>query len=161
MRGYATEVPAEPSSSVEAERDEDFCLCWTLGSSRPSSPPSQIAFQVSLLLSALPAQPSLFIPHPALPLRKVAFPSNQVGTSLVVQWLRTRASTAGGMGSIPGQGTEVLHAAGCGQNNNNNDTHTHTDNPPPKPSKNLVTGLPQTQSLVPTFGHGVLVGSWG
>ena len=32
------------------------------------------------------------------------------GTSLVVQWLRLRASTAGGMGSIPGQGTKILHA---------------------------------------------------
>ena len=28
------------------------------------------------------------------------------GTSLVVQWLRLRASTAGGMGSIPGGGTK-------------------------------------------------------
>ena len=27
------------------------------------------------------------------------------GTSLVVQWLRLRASNAGGLGSIPGQGT--------------------------------------------------------
>ena len=27
------------------------------------------------------------------------------GTSLVVQWLRLHASTAGGMGSIPGLGT--------------------------------------------------------
>ena len=126
----------------EAERDEDFCLCWTLGSSWPSSPPAQIAFQVSLLLlSALPVQPSLFIPHPSLPLRKVAFPSNQVGTSLVVQWLRTHTSTAGGMGSISGQGTKVPHAAGFGQNNNNTHTHTytHTHNPPSKPSQTLVT----------------------
>ena len=27
------------------------------------------------------------------------------GTSLVVQWLRLRAPNAGGLGSIPGQGT--------------------------------------------------------
>ena len=32
-------------------------------------------------------------------------------TSLVVQWLRLRASTAGGLGSIPGQGTKTPHAA--------------------------------------------------
>ena len=32
-------------------------------------------------------------------------------TSLVVQWLRLQASTAGGMGSIPGQGTKIPHAA--------------------------------------------------
>ena len=32
-----------------------------------------------------------------------------LGTSLAVQWLlKHRASTAGGMGSIPGQGTKIL-----------------------------------------------------
>ena len=31
----------------------------------------------------------------------------------MVQWLRVHASTAGGMGSIPGQGTKILHAAQC------------------------------------------------
>ena len=31
-------------------------------------------------------------------------------TSLAVQWLRLHASTAGGTGSIPGQGTKILHA---------------------------------------------------
>ena len=34
-----------------------------------------------------------------------------IGTSLEVQWLRLCASTAGGMGSIPGQGPKILHAA--------------------------------------------------
>ena len=34
------------------------------------------------------------------------------GTSLVVQWLGLRASTAGGMGLIPGQGTKIPYA-GC------------------------------------------------
>ena len=33
----------------------------------------------------------------------------------MVQWLRVRTSTAGGMGSIPGQGTKTLHAVGGGQ----------------------------------------------
>ena len=32
------------------------------------------------------------------------------GTSLVVQWLRFRAPNAGGVGSIPGRGTEIPHA---------------------------------------------------
>ena len=34
------------------------------------------------------------------------------GTSLVIQWLRFRAEvkTAVGVGSIPGQGTKILHA---------------------------------------------------
>ena len=34
-----------------------------------------------------------------------------IGTSLAVQWLRLCASTAGGMGSIPGQGPKILHAS--------------------------------------------------
>ena len=37
-------------------------------------------------------------------------------TSLVVQWLQLRASTARGEGSIPGQGTKIPHAAQCSQN---------------------------------------------
>ena len=32
------------------------------------------------------------------------------GNSLAVQWLGLHASTAGGMGSIPAQGTKILHA---------------------------------------------------
>ena len=38
-----------------------------------------------------------------------------VGTSVEVQWLRTWASNEGGEGSIPGQGTTILHATQCGQ----------------------------------------------
>ena len=38
-----------------------------------------------------------------------------MGTFLVVQWLRLDASTAGGRGSIPGQGTNIPHALGHGQ----------------------------------------------
>ena len=34
-----------------------------------------------------------------------------LGTSQAVQWLTFCASTAGGMGSIPGWGTKILHAA--------------------------------------------------
>ena len=33
------------------------------------------------------------------------------GTSLAVQWLRLCAPNAGGMGSIPGQGTKIPHVA--------------------------------------------------
>ena len=36
------------------------------------------------------------------------------GTSLVVQWLRLHASTAGGTRLIPGQKTKTLHAVQCG-----------------------------------------------
>ena len=37
------------------------------------------------------------------------------GTSLAVQWLRLCASAAGGVGLIPGRGTEILRAAQHGQ----------------------------------------------
>ena len=37
-----------------------------------------------------------------------------LGTSLVVQWVRIRASAAGCVGSIPGWGTNIPHAAQCG-----------------------------------------------
>ena len=36
-------------------------------------------------------------------------------TSLAIQWLRLCASTAGGTGSIPGQGTKISHATQCNQ----------------------------------------------
>ena len=35
----------------------------------------------------------------------------EVRASLVVQWLGFCASTGGGPGSVPGQGTKILHAA--------------------------------------------------
>ena len=37
------------------------------------------------------------------------------GNSLAVQWLKLHVSTAGGPGSIPGQGTNILQAAWCHQ----------------------------------------------
>ena len=36
------------------------------------------------------------------------------GKSLATQWLRLQTSTTGGAGSIPGQGTKILHATQCG-----------------------------------------------
>ena len=33
-----------------------------------------------------------------------------------VRWLRLPTPNIGGLGSIPDQGTEILHAAECGQN---------------------------------------------
>ena len=39
-----------------------------------------------------------------------------IGTSLVVQWLRLRAPTAGGTGSMPGWGTKVSHVVRPKQN---------------------------------------------
>ena len=43
------------------------------------------------------------------------------GNSLVVLWLRLCASTAGGTGSIPGQGTKIPHAAQHGQKKKKNE----------------------------------------
>ena len=39
------------------------------------------------------------------------------GTSLVVQWLRGQASSAGGVGLIPGWGTRIMHAQCCSPQN--------------------------------------------
>ena len=39
----------------------------------------------------------------------------QEGTSLVVQWLRLHAPSAGSLGSIPGWGTKISHATQHGQ----------------------------------------------
>ena len=52
------------------------------------------------------------------PVRKLS----ERGTSLVVQWLRLYASTAGGTGSIPCQGTKILHVACQGQKKKNTET---------------------------------------
>ena len=38
-----------------------------------------------------------------------------LGPSLAVQWLRLCAPSAGGTGSIPGQGTKIPHATQCAQ----------------------------------------------
>ena len=56
---------------------------------------------------SLPKQESTALPDPAGPLlwEKNSTP----GTSLPVQWLRLHASTAGGMDSIPDQGTKIRH----------------------------------------------------
>ena len=40
---------------------------------------------------------------------------HSTGTSLLVQWLRLCASTAGGTGSIPEWGTKIPHATQCSQ----------------------------------------------
>lgn len=39
------------------------------------------------------------------------------GNSLAAQWLGIRASTAGGVGSVPGGGTKIPHNTYCGQTN--------------------------------------------
>ena len=42
------------------------------------------------------------------------------GTSLVIQWLGFHTATIGDTGSIPGQGTNILHATWSSQKRNNN-----------------------------------------
>ena len=44
-----------------------------------------------------------------------AFKEQSTGTSLTVQRFRFCTSTVGGMASIPGGGTKILHATRCSQ----------------------------------------------
>ena len=53
---------------------------------------------------------------------------NDTGTSLVVQWLRLPASTAGGTGLIPGLGTTIPHAVRHGQKKKNEQVLIHSFN---------------------------------
>ena len=52
-----------------------------------------------------------------------------IGISLVVQWLRLCTSTAGAVGSIPGQGTKIPHATKkiirCSQKKKSNNNAYH------------------------------------
>ena len=50
--------------------------------------------------------------------RHAANKNRVLGTSQTVQWFRLCATTAGGLGSIPGQGTKILDAAQCSQRQN-------------------------------------------
>ena len=54
----------------------------------------------------VPGEAGALSTHP----RSRAGAETHPGTSLVVQWLRLRASNAGGKGLIPGQGTKIPHA---------------------------------------------------
>ena len=51
------------------------------------------------------------------------------GTSLVVQWLRLHAASAGGMGSIPHRGTKISHAVKSGQKTKINEGDPIQKNP--------------------------------
>ena len=50
-----------------------------------------------------------------------------VGTSLVAQWLRLCASTVGGVGSVPGGGTKILHAVQSSHKQTNKQTKKKTE----------------------------------
>ena len=55
---------------------------------------------------------SLDVKFPRFYSAEVPIKTSGTGTSLVAQWLRLRASNAGGPGSIPGQGTRShMHTA--------------------------------------------------
>ena len=68
------------------------------------------------------------------------------GTSLAVQWLRLHASTAEGMGSIPGQGTKIPHATWC-----RHKKKKKNKKPPPKFQKHEVQ---RASGLVNTWRQG-------
>ena len=82
----------------------------------PQGPPSLLAplssiFNLSLI--SIKICTYLTLSHYVSSLSTTLSLSQQLpfGTSLVVQWLRLHASTAGGTGSIPGLGTKTLHTA--------------------------------------------------
>jgi len=50
------------------------------------------------------------------------------GTFLAVQWLRLWASTAGGEGSISGQGTKIPYATWCVQKKKKNQNSKYNNN---------------------------------
>ena len=68
------------------------------------------------------SQPLRHQGSPGLLLKKQTNPKN--GISLVVQWLRLHASSAGGTGLIPVQGTKIPHATWYSQNKQTNNPHT-------------------------------------
>ena len=56
------------------------------------------------------SKPKAFVPSGSVsPSLSATVKQGRSGASLVVQWLRFSASSAGGMGSIPGQGTKILY----------------------------------------------------
>ena len=57
--------------------------------------------------------------YPKAKWKKIVF-----ATSLTVQWLRLCAYIAGGVGLIPGWGTNIPHAVRCGQKKNHQKTKT-------------------------------------
>ena len=80
--------------------------------------PGQEALRPSQLGGWGPGCPSLALPKWGSVRCRIARAWLQIhsgGTSLAVQWLGLRASTAGGTGSIPGQGTKIPHAVWCSQ----------------------------------------------
>ena len=86
-------------------------LTTNLGPRAPRQPDQNLlACETSFLPSRAARQGLL---PPPLSFRSISLHLSIVsGTSLAVQWLRLCAFTAGGTGSIPGQGTKIPHAAG-------------------------------------------------
>ena len=56
----------------------------------------------------------------------LTFKINQVGNSLVVQWLGLGTFTDMGLGSIPGRGTKIPQTMLCRRKHTHTHTHTHT-----------------------------------
>ena len=77
--------------------------------------PSELLNQGAKKLSSLPPKS-----HPLFTLRQrdTLIRTVGVGTSLADQWLRLHASTVGGVGLIPGEGTKIPHAMRCSQKKN-------------------------------------------
>ena len=75
-----------------------------------------------------------------------------LGTSLVVQWLRLPTSSAGGLGSIPDQGTMILHAMLHSQKKKKKAKNTETRygiNHPPIVPLHSLQSVPSPSFLEP------------
>ena len=92
-----------------------ICVCegFSQETRKGASPPTRLGCGHwgggDVILSTIQSLSELFCQECEFPLKRAC------GTSLVVQWLRLRASDAGGVGSIPGRRTKIPHAVRCGQ----------------------------------------------
>ena len=106
-----------------------YCFCfmfWSFGpetcgipAPRPGIKPAPPALEGKVPTNGLPGKPLIIYLCIYL---FVHSNKTWLGTFLAVQWLRPRASTAGGTGLIPVQGTKIPHAAQCGQKNPKTET---------------------------------------
>ena len=74
------------------------------------SPTLSIPLTLSIPTQLFCKDPSLLVEMRTLSKEETWCKTRQVGDSPVVQGVRLQASTAGGMGSVPGQGTKISHA---------------------------------------------------
>ena len=79
----------------------------------------------------------------------------------MIQWVRLHASTAGGVGLIPGRGTEIPHPAQCGQKkkkkNPSNNPFAVTPHSCSAPGNTNLFSVSTHLSLQDIHMHGIVV----